>query len=105
MTTQTNIQGNTGNNNQNEKGNEMKRSMFLALQFSGKAITAMVFGYLAMVTMILIMTANPFQSTGFLGLRPPGRRCFGPDRSGRDSYGPGPSRSLHHHRAGQLNRT
>ncbi len=62
MTTQTNIQGNTGNNNQNEKGNEMKRSMFLAPQFSGKAITAMVFGYLAMVTMILIMTANPFQS-------------------------------------------
>ncbi|MCH2512472.1 MAG: hypothetical protein DSY79_01065 [Chloroflexi bacterium] len=70
MTTQTNIQGNTGNNNQNEKGNEMKRSMFLAPQFSGKAITAMVFGYLAMVTMILIMTANPFQSTASLDFGP-----------------------------------
>ena len=103
MTTQSNIQSNTGNgnqnNNQNEKGNDMKCSMSLAPQFSGKAITAMVFGYLAMVTMILIMPANSFQSTAF-GLRPPGRRCFGPDRSGRDSYGPGPSRSLHHHRAG-----
>ena len=52
MTTQSNIQSNTGNgnqnNNQNEKGNDMKCSMFLAPQFSGKAITAMVFGYLAM---------------------------------------------------------
>ena len=66
MTTRTNIQGNTGNNNQNEKGNDMKRSMFLAPNFSGKAITMMVFGYLAMVTVILIMTANPFQSTASL---------------------------------------
>lgn len=72
MTTQTNIQGSTGNTNknQNEKGNEMKRSMFLAPQFSGKAITAMVFGYLAMVTVILIMTANPFQSTASLDFGP-----------------------------------
>ncbi|MCH8893344.1 MAG: hypothetical protein J4N86_07960 [Chloroflexi bacterium] len=64
MTTQTNIQGNNSN------GNEMKRSMFLAPRFSGKAITMMVFGYLAMVTMILIMTANPFQSTASLDFGP-----------------------------------
>ena len=64
MTTQTNIQGNNSN------GNEMKRSMFLAPLFSGKAITMMVFGYLAMVTMILIMTANPFQSTASLDFGP-----------------------------------
>lgn len=72
MTTTTNIQGNTGNNNsnQNSKGNEMKRSMFLAPKLSGKAITAMVFGYLAMVTVILIMTANPFQSTASLDFGP-----------------------------------
>ena len=70
MTTQTNIQGNTGNNNQNEKGNDMKRTMFLAPNFSGKAITMMVFGYLAMVTVILIMTANPFQSTASLDFGP-----------------------------------
>ena len=70
MTTQTNIQGNTGNNDQNEKGNDMKRSMFLAPKFSGKAITAMVFGYLAMVTVIMIMTANPFQSTASLDFGP-----------------------------------
>ena len=70
MTTQTNIQSNTGNNNQNEKGNEMKSSMFLAPKFSGKAITTMVFGYLAMVTVILIMTANPFQSTASLDFGP-----------------------------------
>ena len=53
MTTQTTIQSNTGNNNQNangnNEGNDMKRSMFLAPKFSGKAITAMVFGYLAMI--------------------------------------------------------
>ena len=70
MTTRTNIQGNTGNNNQNEKGNDMKRTMFLAPNFSGKAITMMVFGYLAMVTVILIMTANPFQSTASLDFGP-----------------------------------
>ena len=70
MTTQTNIQGNTGNNNQNEKGNDMKRTMFLAPNFSGNAITMMVFGYLAMVTVILVMTANPFQSAASLDLRP-----------------------------------
>ena len=70
MTTQTNIQGNTGNNDQNEKGNDMKRSMFLAPKFSSKAITAMVFGYLAMVTVIMIMTANPFQSTASLDFGP-----------------------------------
>ena len=70
MTTTTNIQGNTGNNNQNSKGNTMKRSMFLAPKLSGKAITAMVFGYLAMVTVILIMTANPFQSTASLDFGP-----------------------------------
>ncbi|MCH8802023.1 MAG: hypothetical protein IH963_14065 [Chloroflexi bacterium] len=67
MTTQTNIQM---NRNQNSKGNDMKRSMFLAPHLSGKAITAMVFGYLAMVTMILIMTANPFQSAASLDLGP-----------------------------------
>ena len=70
MTTRTNIQGNTANTNQIEKGNHMKRSMFLAPRFSGKAITAMGFGYLAMVTMILIMTANPFQSTASLHFGP-----------------------------------
>jgi len=74
MTTQTNIQGDTGSNNQNStqnnRGNEMKRSMFLAPKFSGKAITTMVFGYLAMVTVILIMTANPFQSTASLDFGP-----------------------------------
>ena len=70
MTTQMNIQGNTGNHNQNETGNEMKRSMFLAPKFSGKAITAMVFGYLAMVTVIMIMTANPFQPTASLDIGP-----------------------------------
>ena len=71
MTTQMNIQGNAGNNNnQTEKGNSMKRSMFLAPQLSRKAITAMVFGYLAMVTVILIMTANPFQSTASLDFGP-----------------------------------
>ena len=48
----------------------MKRSMFLAPKFSGKAITTMVFGYLAMVTVILIMTANPFQSTASLDFGP-----------------------------------
>ena len=67
MTTQTNIQM---NRNQNSKGNYMKRSMFLAPHFSGKAITMMVFGYLAMVMVILIMTANPFQSAASLDLRP-----------------------------------
>ena len=70
MTTQTNIQGNTSTGNENSKGNNMKRSMFLAPQFSGKAITAMVFGYLAMVTVIFIMTANPFQSTASLDFGP-----------------------------------
>ncbi|MQF87951.1 MAG: hypothetical protein FI737_02515 [SAR202 cluster bacterium] len=74
MTTQTTIQSNTGNNNQNangnNEGNDMKRSMFLAPKFSGKAITAMVFGYLAMVTIILIMTANPFQSAASLDFGP-----------------------------------
>ena len=70
MTTRTNIQGNTGNNNQNSKGNDMKRSMFAAPQLSGKTITAMIFGYLAIVTMILIMTANPFQSSASLDYGP-----------------------------------
>jgi hypothetical protein len=73
MTTQTNIQSNTGNignDRKNEKGNDMKRSMFLAPKLSGKAITAMVFGYLAMVTIILVMTANPFQSTTSLDFGP-----------------------------------
>ena len=70
MATQTNIQGNTGINSQNNEGNDMKRSMFLAPNFSGKTITAMVFGYLAMVTVILIMTANPFQATASLDFGP-----------------------------------
>ena len=70
MTTQTNIQCNTNESNRNSKGNDMKRSMFLAPNFSGKAITMMVFGYLAMVTVILIMTANPFQSTASLDFGP-----------------------------------
>jgi hypothetical protein len=70
MTTQTNIQGNAGNDNNSSEGNNMKRSMFVAPKFSGKAITAMVFGYLAMVTMILIMTANPFQSSASLDFGP-----------------------------------
>ena len=68
MTTRTNIQGN--NSNRNSKGNDMKRSMFLAPNFSGKAITRMVFGYLAMGTVSLIMTANPFQSTAPLDFGP-----------------------------------
>ena len=67
MTTQTHIQM---NRNQNSKGNDMKRSLFLAPLFSGKAITMMVFGYLAMVTVILVMTANPFQSAASLDLGP-----------------------------------
>jgi len=70
MTTQTNIQGSTGNNNQNKRGNEMNRLMFLAPKFSGKAITTMVFGYLYMVTVILIMAANSFQSTASLDFGP-----------------------------------
>lgn len=48
----------------------MKRSMFLAPQLTGKTITKMIFGYLAMVTFVLVMTANPFQSTASLDFRP-----------------------------------
>ena len=40
----------------------MKRSMFLAPQFSKKTIAMLVFAYLAMVTVIWIMTAMPFSS-------------------------------------------
>ena len=42
----------------------------LAPQFSTTTITMFVFGYLAMVTVILIMTANPSQSTAPLDFGP-----------------------------------
>ncbi len=66
MTTTTNIQMNTGTETQNQRGSFMKRSMFLAPQFSRKTITMFVFAYLAMVSVILVMSANPFQSTASL---------------------------------------
>ena len=74
MTTATNIQRNhrinANQGTKNSKGNDMKRSMFLAPQLSTKTIAMLVFGYLAMVTVILIMTANPFQSMASLDLGP-----------------------------------
>ncbi len=70
MTTTTNIQMNANTGMKNERGNDMKRSMFLAPQFSKQTIMMIVFGYLAMVTVVLIMTANPFQSTASLDFGP-----------------------------------
>ena len=66
MTTTTNIQM----NNNPETENNMKRSIFLAPQFSQGTIMKLVVAYLAMVTVILFISANPFQSTAFLNLGP-----------------------------------
>lgn len=68
MAETTNIQMNTNAGTQNGKGDNMKLSMFLAPQFSTKTITMLVFAYLAMVTVILIMTAMPFDSATSLDL-------------------------------------
>ena len=68
MTTSKNIQSDVNNGNQNQKGNDMKRSKFLAPQFSTKTIKLFVFAYLAMVTAILIMSANPFESATSLDI-------------------------------------
>lgn len=66
MTTTTNIQMNSAMNDnrgtRKGKGKSMKLSVLVAPQFSKRTMTVFVFAYLAMVTMILIMAARPFDS-------------------------------------------
>ena len=66
MTTTTNIQMNNKSGTENGRGGNMKHSIFLAPQVSAKTLTMLVFAYLAMVTVILLMTAKPFESAAAL---------------------------------------
>lgn len=68
MAAATNIQMNTKARAQNGKGDNMNRSMFLAPQLSAKTITMLVFAYLAVVTIVLIMSSNPFESATSLDI-------------------------------------
>lgn len=66
MATITNIQ----KSNNPGAVNNMKRSIFLAPQLSQGTILKLVAAYLVMVTVILFVSANPFQSTASLNFNP-----------------------------------